>query len=160
MMSKQEKERIALELMREYGAIKRELNDYGICRTEREPTGDYAEWLVASKLNLKQAENTVQSGYDLIDEKKGTTYQVKTRRIFKDHSYKISISKYRTYPFDYLIIVIFNEDFSVKKAYQYSYESIPLFFKSKGSNMELMISLSNYREKLENIDGMKLLDLL
>ena len=42
MMSKQEKERIALELMREYGAIKRELNDYGICCTEREPTGDYA----------------------------------------------------------------------------------------------------------------------
>lgn len=159
MTTKEQKEKIALELMREYGVIKAQLNDYGISRTEREPTGEYAEWLVASKLGFRQAENTVQSGYDLIDPQTGKTYQIKARRIFKDHSYKVSISKYKKYPFDYLILILFNEDFTVRRAYQYTYESIPLFFKSKGANMELMISLSNYREKLENIEDMRILAL-
>ena len=43
MLDKIQKEKLALELMRKYGEIKAQLNDYGISRTEREPTGDYAE---------------------------------------------------------------------------------------------------------------------
>ena len=159
MLDKIQKEKLALELMRKYGEIKAQLNDYGISRTEREPTGDYAEWLVASKLDLLQAENTVQSGYDLIDPQTRKTYQIKARRMFKDHQYKVSIAKYVKYPFDYLVLIIFNEDFTIHRAYQYTYESIPLFFKPKGDNMEIMISLSNYRKKLENIENMNILAL-
>ena len=159
MLDKRQKEKLALELMQEYGVIKAQLNDYGISRTEREPTGEYAEWLVAAKLDFVQAENTVQSGYDLIDPQTGKTYQIKARRIFKGHSYKVRISKYKKYPFDYLILILFNEDFTVRRAYQYTYESIPLFFKPKEANMELMITLSNYRAILENVDGMSILAL-
>lgn len=147
MLDKREKEKLALELMREYGVIKAQLNDYGISRTEREPTSDYAEWLVASKLDLLQAENTVQSGYDLLDPQMRETYQIKARRILIGHSYTVRISKYKKYLFDYLVLILFNEDFTFRRAYQYTYDSIPLFFKPKGVNMELTITLSNYIEK-------------
>ena len=158
-MTKAEKENKALELMREYWRVKQKLNDFGICRTEGEPLGDYAEWLVASRLDLEFANNTVQSGYDLIDPTSGKTYQVKARRAFKDHSYKISISKYDKYEFDYLIILIFNEDFSVMAAYQYTYDCIPLFFKSvpQRNSMELMFSIKNYKDKFEKVAGVKYL---
>ncbi len=49
-MPKEEKETKALELKREYRKVKQKLNDFGICRTEGEPLGDYAEWLVAQSL--------------------------------------------------------------------------------------------------------------
>ncbi len=154
-----EKERKALELMREYVALKNEMTDLGISRTAGEPTGDYAEWLVATKMNLHIAENTVQSGYDLIDLETGKTYQVKARRIFKAHQYKISLAKYNKYPFDYLIIVLFDEDFSVRAAYQYPYEVIPDFFTPEKENMKIMFSLSNFRKKFESQRLMQKIDL-
>lgn len=126
---KLEKEELALMLMQEYANLKKKLNDLDICRTERDPTGDYAEWLIASKLNLQQAENTVQSGYDLVSPDTRVTYQVKARRMFKEHPYKVSIKKYNEYPFDYLILVLFKEDFSILRAYEFTYDSIPLFCK-------------------------------
>ena len=143
--------------MQEYANLKKKLNDLDICRTEREPTGDYAEWLIASKLNLQQAKNTVQSGYDLVSPVTGVTYQVKARRIFKEHGYKVSINKYNEYRFDYLILVLFKEDFSILNAYEFTYESIPLFCKKRGKDMEMMISLSNYSEKLDCVKDRKIL---
>ncbi len=154
---KVEKEKLALMLMQEYANLKKKLNDFGICRTERDPTGDYAEWLIASKLNLQQAENPVQSGYDLINLDTGVTYQVKARRIYKEHGYKVSIKKYNEYRFDYLILVLFKEDFTILKAYEFTYDSIPLFFKKKDKDMEIMIKLSNYSEKLDCVKDRKIL---
>lgn len=154
---KLEKEKLALMLMQEYANLKKKLNDLNICRTEREPTGDYAEWLIASKLNLQQADNTVQSGYDLFSPDTGVTYQVKARRIFKEHGYKVSIKKYNEYPFDYLILVLFKEDFSILGAYEFTYDSIPLFFNKKNKDMEIMISLSNYSKKLDCVKDRKIL---
>lgn len=156
---KLEKEELALMLMREYANLKKKLNDLDICRTEREPIGDYAEWLIASKLNLQQAENTVQSGYDLVNPDTGATYQVKARRMFKEHGYKVSINKYNEHPFDCLILVLFKEDFSILRAYEFTYDSIPLFCKKKGKDMEIMISLSNYSEKLDCVKDRKILTL-
>ena len=149
-MTVKDKERKALELMREYVALKHEMTDLGISRTEGEPTGDYAEWLVATKMGLQIVENTVQSGYDLIDPETGTTYQVKARRIFKSHQYKIALAKYDKYPFDYLIVVLFDEDFSVREAYKYPYEVIPDFFSPEKENMKIMFSVSNFKKKFES----------
>lgn len=154
---KLEKEKLALMLMQEYANLKKKLNDLEICRTERDPTGDYAEWLIASKLNLQPAENTVQSGFDLFNPDTGVTYQVKARRIFKKHPYKISIKKYNEYHFDYLIIVLFKEDFSILRVYEFTYDSIPHFFKEKNKDMEIEIGLSNYSEKLDCVKDGKIL---
>lgn len=154
---KLEKEELALMLMQEYANLKKKLNDLDICRTERDPTGDYAEWLIASKLNLQQAKNTVQSGYDLVSPDTRVTYQVKARRMFKKHSYKVSIKKYNEHPFDYLILVLFKEDFSILRAYEFTYDSIPLFCKKKDKDMEIMISLLNYSEKLDCVKDRKIL---
>ena len=154
-MNKREKEKYALDLMQAYSNLKKELNKFGVCRTEREPTGDYAEWLVASRLRYVQAENTVQKGYDLFDPQTGKTYQIKARRMFKSHSYKVSIKKYKENYFDFVILVLFNEDFTVLKAYEFPYEGIKTVFKANGKDMELMISLSTYEKKLSAIDGIK-----
>ncbi len=155
----QEKEQYALELMRQYVELKHKMTDLGISRTEGEPTGDYAEWLVSVKLGLKIVENSVQSGYDLVDPKTGETYQVKARRIFKKHQYKIAISKYDKYPFDYLIIVLFDENFSVRDAYQYDYKTVPKFFEPEKENMKIMFSVLNYKKKLEQPPTMKRISL-
>ena len=158
-MNVQDKERKALELMREYVVLKHKMTELGISRTEGEPTGDYAEWLVSTKMGLQIAGNTVQSGFDLVDPKTGITYQVKARRIFKSHQYKISLAKYNKYPFDYLIVVLFDEDFSVRDAYQYPYEVIPSFFDPEKENMKIMFSVKNYKKKFENQPSVKKIDL-
>ena len=83
----------------------------------------------------------MDSGYDLIDSKTGETYQVKARRIFKSHQYKISLSKYKKYKFDYLIVILFDECFFVRDAYKFPYKAIPKFFEPEKENMKLELSL-------------------
>ena len=107
----------------------------------------------------KDSRDSVQSGYDLVDPKTGETYQVKARRIFKKHQYKIAISKYDKYPFDYLIIVLFDENFSVRDAYQYDYKTVPEFFEPEKENMKIMFSVLNYKKKLEQPPTMKRISL-
>ena len=158
-MTMKEKEQKALGLMHKYVSLKREMKTLGISRTEGEPTGDYAEWLVSTKLGLQIVGNKVQSGYDLIDPKSGKTYQVKARRIFLSHQYKISLSKYDKYRFDYLIVVLFDENFEVRDAYQFPYKSITKFFTPEKENMKIMFSVKNYKNKFESQPTMKRIDL-
>ena len=79
--------------------------------------------------------------------------------MFKKHGYKVSIKKYKECPFDYLILVLFKEDFSILRAYKFTYDSIPLFCKKSKNDkdMEIMISLSNYSKKLDCVKDRKIL---
>ena len=158
-MNIHEKEKKALELMHQYVELKKRMQELGISRTEGEPTGDYAEWLVATKMKLVPSDNLVQSGFDLVDPKTGKTYQVKARRIFKKHQYKISLSKYYKYKFDYLIVVFFDENFAVRDAYLYEYEDIPVFFSPEKENMKIMFSVNNYKRIFEAQPTVRKLDL-
>ena len=47
------------------------------------------------------------------------------------------------YPFDYLIVVLFDEDFSVRAVYQYPYSVIPDFFEPEKENMKITFSFSH-----------------
>jgi hypothetical protein len=88
------------------------LKQLGILRTERTLQGDYAEWLVASFLNLKLSASTIEKHIDAIDVE-GKTYQIKSR-IVSNMSQSTSFD-FRTneLTFNFLVAVFFNQTFEV-----------------------------------------------
>ena len=114
------KEKGTIELMNMYGDILSELNQRHVIRTYNSPVGDYAEWLVSTTLNLRLEQNS-QKGYDAYDPSTNTRYQIKSRwerGSATTQSRELGVIRnYDDNQFDYLIIVIFNEHFSVKEAY-------------------------------------------
>ena len=67
------------QLLNHYTLILDELHERGVVRTANSPIGDYAEWLVAKRLDLR-LENSSNSGYDAVD-RNNIKYQIKSRRI-------------------------------------------------------------------------------
>lgn len=107
------------EILNLYADILQELNDRHVVRTHNSPVGDYAEWLVAQKMNLTLAPNS-EKGYDAIAQ--GIRYQIKSRWVHKDAGPQGRllnvIRNYEDNQFDYLIVLIFDQRFYVKEAYQ------------------------------------------
>ena len=107
-----------IELMNTYADILDELNKREIVRTYNSPVGDYAEWLVSQKLNLKLESNS-NKGYDAYDEKSGEKYQIKCRWGSGNPNMKSRglsfIRDIEGNSFDYLIAVIFDRNFHVNE---------------------------------------------
>lgn len=106
-----------IKLLNLYRDVSDELLRRGVVRTRNAPISDYAEWLVAKGLGLK-LENSSKSGHDAIS-KSGARYQVKCRRITgKNGSRQLGVIRnIDKKPFDELVAVFFNEDFTVDTAY-------------------------------------------
>ena len=64
--------------LKDYAARINSLYSAGVVRTYNSPVGDYAEWLVSTKLQL-QLEKNSEKGYDAINVENGLRYQVKSR---------------------------------------------------------------------------------
>jgi len=112
----------ALELMSTYVAIIKELKERKITRTLNAPLGDYAEQLVAEKLELKLVGNST-AGHDAVDTS-GRKYQIKARmlsRITRSTRFSV-IRNLESRHFDFLIIVIFGPEITVQKAVQIPFE--------------------------------------
>lgn len=60
--------------LKDYAAIINSLYSAGVVRTYNSPVGDYAEWIVSTKLNLLLEKNS-KKGYDA----SGIRYQIKSR---------------------------------------------------------------------------------
>lgn len=104
------------ELLQDYSAIMLELQKRQVLRTKNNPVADYTEWMVANTLNLRLADNS-SYGYDAIGSK-GELYQIKGRRVNANSS-SVRLSAIRNLaqrPFDYLIAVVFEYDFSIRHA--------------------------------------------
>lgn len=80
------------------------------------PTGDYAEWLVASALGLKLANNSA-AGYDA-ETATGVRVQIKARRVSPHNSSRQLgvIRNLEKQGFDELVAVIFSESYDVVEA--------------------------------------------
>ena len=104
--------------LKDYAAIINSLYSAGVVRTYNSPVGDYAEWLVSTKLNL-QLEKNSEKGYDAMDVETGLRYQVKSRWMHpgKNSRQLNVIRNYEDNQFDYLIAIIFGNDFDVAEAY-------------------------------------------
>ena len=101
------------DLLRLHASIIDELKSRKVVRTKNNPVGDYTEWLVAKALNLKLANNSA-SGYDGVDEN-GLKYQIKGRRITPENKSRqlSAIRKLKEKDFDYLVGVIFDQNYSI-----------------------------------------------
>ena len=84
-----------------------------VVRTRNKPLGDYTEWLVAKVLKLELASKSTL-GHDGTD-RKGTKYEIKGRRVTPENtSRQLSvIRKLEDKNFDFLVGVIFNEDYEI-----------------------------------------------
>lgn len=107
-------DRTDLELLELQANVIKLLRERGVLRTNSNPTGDYAEYLIAQKLGLTLMVSSNKS-YDAIDERTGEKYQIKARRWTKQNgSAQLGIIRnLDTADFSWLIAVILNEDFSV-----------------------------------------------
>jgi len=129
-----------LQLLKKYSKIITELKDRGVLRTSNNPAGDYAEYIVSEKMKMELAPNS-QKSYDSIDSEK-KTYQIKARRITsKKHPTQLGVI--RSLDFDFLIVIIFNQDFTVYAAYQIPKNSIKQYAKSSTHQNGLILSMNS-----------------
>lgn len=107
-----------------WAAAMAELKRRGIVRSDNTPTGDYAEWLIASRLGLTLEGNS-QAGYDAVD-LDGTRYQIKARRLPtpKTSRQLSTIRNLDKDPFDKLIAVLFGPAFEVLECWQIPIELV------------------------------------
>lgn len=115
----------AKQLLSLYADLLNTLKSKGITRSTNNPLADYAENLVAGGLNLSLARKS-NAGYDAIDESSGLRYEVKARRI-TSHNRSRQLGALRNLeskPFDFLVAVLFNEDFSILRAAQIPLETV------------------------------------
>jgi len=106
------------ELFKLHSQIMEELLTRNVIRTANNPIADYAEWLVAAKLNLKLL-NSSNSGFDAIDVD-NKRIQIKCRKLKKTNGSRQLgvIRNIDNNPFDSLIAIIFNENYEVIEAYK------------------------------------------
>lgn len=109
-----------LDLLDDYSRIIIELCDRGVLRSVNNPVADYAEYLASKALGLTRAPLSTK-GYDAIDQN-GKRYEIKSRRLTrKSKPTRFSaIRKLEEDHFDFLIAILFNENFTVNKAVIFS----------------------------------------
>jgi len=115
------------QLLEAYSLVMEELKDREIIRTSNNPVGDFAEYLVAQKMDLKLAVSST-AGYDAKDNE-GVRYQIKCRRITK-YPKRRQLGVMRNLDkkdFDYLIALIFDSNFIVLEAYQIPFDIIETY---------------------------------
>jgi hypothetical protein len=107
------------ELLALYGSILTALRVRGIVRSENSPVGDYAEHLASRAFGLALSLNSA-IGYDGVDTA-GLRYQVKGRRMTPwNRSRQLGairgLEPGKGDPFDVLIGILFNGDFTILRA--------------------------------------------
>lgn len=109
------------QLLQYHSSIIKELRRRDIVRTNNNPLGDYSEWLVAQTLKLTLAANSKQS-FDAISDT-GERVQVKSCRMTENNKTgRLStIRHYEQEGFDYLVALLFDEDYSLLGAYKLSH---------------------------------------
>lgn len=116
-----------LDLLRLHARVIDELRRRDVLRSKNNPVGDYAEWLVASRLGMS-LEGKSNAGYDAIDAA-GVRFQIKARRVTSDNGSRQMgvIRKLDEGHFDKLIAILFHSDFSVLAAYVMPHSMIAEF---------------------------------
>ena|SRR5438094_5300962 len=101
------------QMLTTYADLMKELRSRGICRSSNNPVADYTEGLVAAKLHLELRGKSA-SGYDAVDAA-GKRYQIKGRCLTpQNQSTQLSaLRNLKGGPFDFLVGVIYNPDFTV-----------------------------------------------
>ncbi|MBA2278070.1 MAG: hypothetical protein H0W06_09940 [Chloroflexia bacterium] len=101
-----------------------ELRARKLIRSANNPVADYAEGLVAAKLDLTLAPGATP-GYDAIG-RDGTKYQIKARRLRPERpSRQLSaIRNLEKGSFDQLIVVLFDQTFNIEEMWQLPFDVV------------------------------------
>ncbi|NYT60671.1 hypothetical protein H0A65_17315 [Alcaligenaceae bacterium] len=113
------------ELLNVHSAVLGELRNRNVTRSNNNPTGDYAEWLVATALGLTLEKNSAK-GFDAVDSQ-GIRYQIKSRRVTPNNA-STQLGVIRNLDggdFDFLVAVIFNSNWQVSYAAKISHHVLP-----------------------------------
>jgi len=104
------------ELLKLHGELLEELRRRGVLRSSNNPVADYSEWLATKSLGWTLRGNS-SAGFDATDAE-GRKIQIKGRRL-TPHNSSTQLSQLRKLgdrPFDLLLGIVFNPDFSVAYA--------------------------------------------
>ena len=113
-----------LGLLRLYAELMEELRSRQIIRSGNNPVADYAEKVAVEYFGLIRA-GKEERGYDARD-KRGRKYQIKGRRVTR-HNKSRQLSVIRNlneHLFDFLIAVVFNENFNVEEMWKIPYRFV------------------------------------
>lgn len=141
------------DLLALFAMIINELNNRGVVRTQNNPVADFSEWLVANTFDLTLQENS-KNGFDAIDSN-GMKYQIKGRRLHQTNSSRqlSVIRNLKDKKFDFLIGVLFNEDFSILEAYKIPHEIIPKYARyNSHQNGHILMLKGDILGQVERID--------
>jgi hypothetical protein len=111
-------------LLKLYSELMEELRDRELIRSSNNPVADYAEKIAVEYMRLTRV-GKEERGYDAIDESR-RKYQIKGRRVTRHNSSR-QLSVIRDLDkrlFDYLVAVIFNEDFSANEIWNVPYRFV------------------------------------
>ena len=112
-----------VELLQTHSEVITELRRRGVVKTENNPIGDYAEWLVCKRLIL-QGQGGSKKAFDAID-RQGNRYEIKGRRSSANSVQFSTIRNLQQHGFDFVIAIIFDEDYSVRLAVKIAYDAVP-----------------------------------
>lgn len=118
----------------------RQLRIQGIIRSSNNPVADLGEYVACEVLELKRAPMNAR-GYDAIG-KDGKRYEVKSRRHTPENSTSQMgmIRDLQKKQFDFLIIVLFAEDFTLKEVWKVPHAVVKKYAKyKKYSNAHILI---------------------
>lgn len=111
-------------LLKLYANLMEELRNRELIRSSNNPVADYAEKVAVECMGLSRV-GKEERGYDAIDGG-NRRYQIKGRRVTR-HNNSRQLGVIRNLDeklFDYLIAVIFNEDFSVNEIWKIPYRFV------------------------------------
>ena len=141
------------ELLQLYRDVMEELRSRKLIRSSNNPVADYAEKVAVERLNLSRA-GKENRGYDALDKQK-RRYQIKGRRITKHNSSRQLgvIRNIEDKLFDYLVAIIFNEDFSVKEIWKVPYQYVKENSRfSKHQNGHIFFARPNQLSEVQGIE--------
>lgn len=111
-------------LLKLYSELMEELRSRELIRSSNNPVADYAEKTAVEYMGLIRVTKE-ERGYDAVDRNR-RKYQIKGRRTTR-HNGSRQLGVIRDLdkkPFDYLVAVIFNEDFSVNEIWKVPYRFV------------------------------------
>lgn len=140
-----------LELLQTRGAVIAELRRRGVVKTENNPIGDYTEWLVCNRLEL-QVQGNSQAAFDAVDPQDDTRYQIKGRRASGNSVQFSAIRNLENHEFDFVVAVVFNEDYSIRFAFRIAYAAVKQLARyQEHTNSHLLI----LTERAVELDGVE-----
>ena len=118
------------ELGPAWAAVMREMHTRKLIRSWNNPVADYAERIVALRLNLTLADKSAR-GFDATDSDEQVRYQIKSRRLTRENpSRQLGvIRKLEDNEFDFLIAAIFDEELKLSEMWSIPHEVVKEFAK-------------------------------